>query len=296
MPDRDRTAEVTQTVPGDTHRARPRHLRPFSDEYYRRIRARISDTSTRVCERIETPAGYLVDVRAGELLTIRLTDGPQIVNMFPFNSADPDERLWAHQTCLIEGLFLSRWSRLWGTMARLRPLMTIVEDTVTTRPTPEAPAAKHHPILGGAEVPALWRYEGGSPEVLSSWEQFGAALAPRGLGPELLMDDLCLFQKSAMADCWMRTLPSDALRGDRVVFFAEIDVTVLLALSPHVEGGLPAREVGSKPRVIEVSVSGFLEEPLPWPYPDMQYPDLSLYLDARGVRSREVAPTAIGAS
>jgi uncharacterized protein YcgI (DUF1989 family) len=87
-------------------------------------------------------------------------------------------------------------------------------------------------------------------------------------------------------------MPSEALPGDRVTLFAELDLTVLLALSPYVDGARGAGELdGVEPRPVEVTVHDQVAEPLAWPYPGDPYPDLSLYLDDNGVRSDEPGPT-----
>ncbi len=267
------------------------HSRPFDSAFYRGVADARSTAKQRVEQVVADPAGYRLDVKAGELLTVELIDGPQIVNMLAFNSDDPDERFWAHQTCLIDGLFLSRWSRLWGTMARLRPLMTVLEDTVATRPIDGVVAPKHHPVLGGAGTPAQWHYSGGGMSAMSSWAQFARGLEASGLGAELIVDNACLFQKSAVEGGRVTTYPSDALRGDRLTFFVEIDLAVLLALSPCLDGSDPPNQIRSSPRAVKVAVTEPVAEPLAWPYEGMGYPDLSLYLDSNGVRSTEATPT-----
>jgi uncharacterized protein YcgI (DUF1989 family) len=267
------------------------HSRPFDRDFYDRVEAASGSAAGRLEQVVSEPTGFTVEVDAGELLTVELVDGPQIVNMLAFNTHDPDERFWAHQTCLIDGLFLSRWSRLWGTMARLRPLMTVIEDTVATRPVPGAVAPKHHPVLGGAGTPAQWHYSAGAIAGVSTRTQFAHALAARDLVPELIVDDACLFQKSSVRGGWVTMHPSDALTRDRLTFFAEIDLTVMLALSPFLDGSTPPDQIRSSPRSIKVTVTERVAEPVGWPYEGMGYPDLSLYLNSEGVRSAEATPT-----
>jgi uncharacterized protein YcgI (DUF1989 family) len=267
------------------------HSRPFDRDYYRALRAHIGSADAHHAELVAAAEGHAVDVEAGALLSVELVEGPQIVNMFMFNPRDPDERFWAHQTCLIEGLFLTRWSRLWGTMARLRPMMTVLEDTVATRPLPGVVAPKHHPVLGGAGTPADWHYSGGRNGAVSTWEQFARALVARGLSHELIIDNACLFQKSGVEGDRVEIYASDALAGDRLTFFAEIDLTVIFALSPYVDGSRAPGSVQTSPRPIKVTVTESVAKPLAWPYEGMGYPDLSLYVDSNGVRSTDATPT-----
>lgn len=270
------------------------HPRPFDRGFYAQARDWLARRRVRHSETIDGFGGRVIDVRAGELLTFELPEQPQIVNLLPFNAADPDERFWAHETCLIEGLWLTRNSRLWGTMARFRPLMTVVEDTVTARPNPGWPLGKHHTVYGGWGTPRDWRFAGGSSEIPSTWEQFAAALEQRDLSPSLIKDDVCLFQKTAIdaVDHRLVMLSSDAVPGDRVTLFAEIDLAVLVAFSPYVDGSMPAEAVTSDslgPVCVQVSES--VAEPLAWPYGGMPYPDLALYLGPDGTRTTEVGPT-----
>jgi uncharacterized protein YcgI (DUF1989 family) len=86
----------------------------------------------------------------------------------------------------------------------------------------------------------------------------------------LLTQNVSLFQRSRI-DPGRQTieiLPSVAEGGDRVALFAEVDLCVLLALSPYVDGG-PA--VGD-PGAVRLEVTGPVAEPLGWPYEAAPYP------------------------
>ncbi len=254
---------------------------PLDKTYYQGLFARIGLADVRESRVLNSFDGACVSVGPGELLTIELLGGPQIVNLFVLNANDPGERLWL-QTLVREGLFLTRFSRLWGTMPRYRPLLTLLEDTVTTRPS-EVPFARHHPIFGGGGTPAHWRAAGGSAHVNTTWAQFASLLEELDIPVTMLKEDVCLFQKSALDGPTQRLiiLPSDALVGDRVVFFSEIALHALIALSPYLGGGVaPSALSGSEPFPVAVSVSDKVCDPLPWPYPDVPYPDLSRYSDS----------------
>ena len=234
------------------------------------------------------------EIKAGELLHLELLEGPQIVHLYPYNPNDPDERYWAQHTVTTEGLFLTRYGRLWGTMARHRPLLTILEDTVTPPRRAGGAFGGHHPCFSGTSIPARWKYAGGPEGVASGWEQMAALLEGRGLSPALIKDDACFFQKSRIDPYtqYVELLPSEAVKGDRVTLFAEIDLVVLLALSPFVDGSPPpANRKDVKPRAVRVTTMEKIAEPPGWPYPGIGYPDLSLYLDESGVRSDRPVPT-----
>jgi uncharacterized protein YcgI (DUF1989 family) len=225
---------------------------------------------------------------AGDAMRLTLLDGPQVINLFAFNRHDPDERLWL-QSIVREGLFLRPFSRVWGTMARHRPLMTMLEDSVVTRPS-TVPFAQHHPIFGGAETRENWRAAGGPSEIKSTWDQLAGLMEARGLSANLLKEDICIFQKAALEPSSQRLmiLPSDALAGDYVTFFAEIELVVLLALSPYRDFARPPSDTPPDPRRIEVGVLKHLADARPWPYDGLPVPDISRYVDREGRRLREL--------
>lgn len=271
------------------------HTRPLDLDFYEKLRFTYL-TSKGEPKRIPIPHGdgIAIDVQGGELVAFQLMEGPQIVNLFAYNPANPDERYWAHNTSSVEGAFLKRYSRLWGTMARFIPLLTVIEDTVVTKPSLGSISGKHHFAIGGWGTPADWSFGGGPPNVPTTWDRLTAALGERGHPPSLLKDEACLFQKTLIDERSQAQiiLPSDAISGDTMCFFVEIDLVLVVALSPYAAGGsLPSALDGST-RAVDFLSYGYVAEPLGWPYEGLAYPDLSLYLDDSGVRSDVPGPTA----
>lgn len=270
--------------------------KPLNQPFYSDLRAKVSETPPRFSTSLRDLRGMACEIRAGELLRVTLLEDAQIVHLFMFNRHDPDERYWAQTTFATETLFLTRYSRLWGSMARNRPMLTVLEDTVTPPRCPDWEYGRHHPLCSGTSVPIYWQCAGGPEGVPTAWEQMAALIEARGLDPRRILDkdDACLFQKSRIHPYsqHLEMLPSDALAGDRVTFFAEMDLVVLLALSPFVDGSPPAATAAEvRPRAVEISLSEQVAAPLPWPYPGVGYPDLSLYIDETGARSDEPVPT-----
>jgi uncharacterized protein YcgI (DUF1989 family) len=264
---------------------------PLDRSFYGGLAARLAEATVRSAWTLDGYTGLGVDVAAGELVTVELAEGAQIVGMLLFNLHDPDERFW-NQGSVREGLFLTRYTRLWGTMARYRPLATVLEDTVT--PGSDTPLGYHHPILSSLGTRAEWEWAGGTSTVRTTWEQLAALVAARGIDPFLISESIALFQKAMIMPYEQRLmiLASDAIRGDRLTFFAEIDLCILFALSPYLDGSRPPHELADpKPRSVVVTVTNEIATPLPWPYEGVPYPDLSLYLNENGVRSDVAEPT-----
>lgn len=270
------------------------HRRPIDLDFYRKLRIGLGNGMLKgPAVAVSRQSGTVVEAPAGSLVSFELTEGPQIVNVFFWNTRDPDERYWAEETMLIEGAYLQRYTRLWGTMARFRPLATVIDDTVVMLRRPGEPQAFHHFAHGGSGTPADWAARGGKRGIASTWERLVAAMETVRVSADHLTENASLFQKTAVdpVSQVLTILASDALAGDRVVWFTEIDLTLAIALSPYREGGIPVSELNGQTRPVVLRVERDVAEPLGWPYPGVAYPNLSLYLDETGVRSREVGPT-----
>ena len=276
------------------------HARPLDEDFYRGLRSKIVDQPL-VGSRQHLPAnaGLVVRVPAGSFVAFTLPEGRQIVNVFFWNSHDPDERYWAEETMLIEGSQLRTFTRLWGTMAKFRPLATVIDDTVVGLRHAGEPQSFHHFAHGGSGTPADWRHRGGKPGVPSTWERLSSAMEGAGVPAHLLTENVSLFQKTAIDPITqvLTILPSDAVPADRMVWFAEIDLTLAVAASPYGAGGTPLAELDGRTRDVVVEVRENVAKPLGWPYPGVAYPDLSLYDDpATGTRAHDVRATpGIGA-
>ena len=271
------------------------HPRPFERAFYEDLRLSMFDIEFSNRQIIRADGNdRVIAVRSGQIAVIRLIEAAQVVNLFVYNPADPDERLWVHETGLIEGVYLRRYSRLWGTMAKFRPLLTVLDESVVGRHHPGDPPARHHWIFGGWGTPRDWREFAGDSDVRSVWEQIRAALVAHNVSPSIITDDVCLFQKTAWDPVAHRAtvLRSDAVKGDWIAFFAEMDVHLVLALSPYGDGARERESLSrAEPASIAVDLTEWVREPLGWPYPEMAYPDLSLYEDERGRRTSEPTRT-----
>ncbi len=222
----------------------------------------------RLVQRVEIPkeSGRGFQVPRGHSVRIVCAEGPQIADIDFFNADDPQERLWANQTLNREGAHLTTFSRLWSNMPRFRPLMTIIEDTVQTVPT--NPGARHHIILGAHCNPYYWLVATGQPNHSSCYTNLVAAIAPFGLGPEHVHDNLNLFQKTRIDPGTSRyvTEASDAKPGDFVEFYAEMSILMAVSACPVGSGNFAAERGTSdtKPLAAEIYETGI--PPLPFAY------------------------------
>lgn len=242
------------------HYIRPEFPRPF----YERLRAARSEH--RLVEEFVIPevTGRAFVVKRGSTARFVTVEGPQIADVDVFNANDPAERLWANQTLNREGFWLTRFSRLWSNMPRFRPLMTIIEDTVRVPPGEES---YHHHIFGGHCNPFYWLLATGRPGHPSCYGNLVSAIEPFGLGPEQVHDNLNLFQKTTRDSRGMLdTVQSDAVAGDFVEFYAEMDVLVAVSLCPRGSGRTAPTDPVQDTHPLRIEIYETGTEPLEFTY------------------------------
>ena len=71
-----------------------------------------------------------IAVPAGSFLRITCPEGPQVGDLNLFNLKDLSERFYSGKTRALHGTHVTRGHRLWSCFPFLRPMATIVEDTL----------------------------------------------------------------------------------------------------------------------------------------------------------------------
>jgi uncharacterized protein YcgI (DUF1989 family) len=74
--------------------------------------------------------GRCFHVPAGHFFRVVCVDGPQVGDMNLWSAADPRERFYSGKTRALHGTHLTRGDRLWSSFPWLRPMATVVEDTL----------------------------------------------------------------------------------------------------------------------------------------------------------------------
>lgn len=230
--------------------------------------------------------GVVITLAPSDILRLTVIERAQVVHMYAWNPDDPDERIWTNETSSKEDAFLAVDHRIWGTMARFRPLLTVVEDSVGARQVPGDGQGRHHFVLGGWETPFAWAVGGGNPEIPTTWHRFRALLDAAGVDPVLYRDHVSLFQRVMvdMSTQHFDVVGSDAQAGDRLAFFAEIPLAVALVPSPYREGGTWPADLDGTTNPVRWEILHVDVPPPGWPYPGVPYPDLTRYVDKRGHR------------
>lgn len=69
-------------------------------------------------------------VPAGHFFRVTSVEGPQVGDLNLWSAADPRERFYSGKTRALHGTHLTRGDRLWSSFPWLRPMATVVEDTL----------------------------------------------------------------------------------------------------------------------------------------------------------------------
>lgn len=69
-------------------------------------------------------------VSAGQFFRISCVDGPQVGDLNLWNAADLSERFYSGKTRALHGTHLTTGDRMWSGFATLRPMATIIADTL----------------------------------------------------------------------------------------------------------------------------------------------------------------------
>lgn len=68
--------------------------------------------------------------KAGQMIRIRSIEGPQVGDLNLWNAKDLSERFYSGKTRALHGTHVTRGHRLWSSFPTLRPMATIVADTL----------------------------------------------------------------------------------------------------------------------------------------------------------------------
>lgn len=182
-------------------------------------------------QRFEVPVreGRAWAVPAGSVVRISIVDGAQVGDLNVWNLHNPRERFWAARTRQLQRGSVTTYDRLWSTLPYLRPMMTVIVDTLAEHPD----AAVIHDLLGTRCDPYVNRMLAGEDFDYHCHSNLVRAVQPFGLTEFDVHDVLNVFQLAGLNDrtqYFMTECP--ARPGDYLEFFAEIDVLCALSTCP----------------------------------------------------------------
>lgn len=183
--------------------------------------------------------GRAWEVPAGHIFRISTADGPQVGDLNIWNRHDPRERMWASRTRQLQGAHVSTYDRLWSTLPFMRPLTTIIADSLADYGIDEH-GARVHDLLGTRCDPYINKLLTGEDFDHHCHSNLTRAVLPYGLTEFDVHDVLNVFQATGLNSddkYFMKASPSK--KGDYIEFFAEIDLLCAVSACPGGDLSLP---------------------------------------------------------
>lgn len=204
----------------------------FDRELYARVAAE-TGRRRRIHDHIVPPrTGYAFTAPAGSVVRLTTVEGPQVGDLNLWNLNNPRERFWAARTRQLQGAHVTAFDRLWSCLPYLRPLATIIADTLPTEPTENG--GRCHDLLGSRCDPYLYKLLDDRDFDVTCHNNLTRAVAPFHLTELDVHDVLNVFQVTGLDPIheiyFME--PSPARKGDHFEFLAEIDLLCALSACP----------------------------------------------------------------
>lgn len=179
-----------------------------------------------------------VEVPAGSFLRITSVEGAQVGDLNLFNANDLSERFYSGKTRALHGTHVSTGERLWSCFPHLRPMATIVNDTLDWYGI-DGFGGSVHDVIGTRCDPYTGRLLQGNDYHHCCHSNLTRALADH-LGVTVqeaephVHDVLNVFMCTGFTrDTGQYFMKASPVRpGDYIEFFAEIDLLAVLSACP----------------------------------------------------------------
>ncbi len=102
-------------------------LPPADMDRYRALRAGLKPLSTTL---VPAREARCFNVPAGHVFRIHSVEGPQVGDLNLWNAHDLSERFYSGKTRALHGTHLSTGDRMWSSFPHLRPMATVIHDTL----------------------------------------------------------------------------------------------------------------------------------------------------------------------
>ena len=225
--------------------------------------ARLADASGRelVLEHVvPVRSGFAFEAPAGSVIRFSTVDGPQVLDVNLWSSTDPRERFWAARTRQMYGSHVTVGDRLWSSLPFLRPLATIVADTIAYGIDEDG--AGCHDLLGTRCDPYVTSVLSGTDYDYCCHSNLVRAVLPFGLTELDVHDVINVFQVTGLMPgederYFMKTCPAKV--GDHFELFCETDLLCAVSTCPGGDLSVPlwGPEAGAKPCCHPIGVEVF---------------------------------------
>jgi uncharacterized protein YcgI (DUF1989 family) len=204
----------------------------FDRDLYARLAAETGRRRTIHAHIVPPRTGYAWTAPAGSVVRLTTVEGPQVGDLNLWNLNNPREHFWAARTRQLQGAHVTTFDRLWSCLPYLRPLATIIADTLSTEPTENG--GRCHDLLGSRCDPYLYKLLDDRDFDVTCHNNLTRAVAPFHLTELDVHDVLNVFQVTGLDPVheiyFME--PSPARKGDHFEFLAEIDLLCALSACP----------------------------------------------------------------
>ena len=202
---------------------------------YRSARAGASKTGEVL---VQPREGGCCHVPAGGFFRISSVEGPQVGDLNLWNAHNLDERFYSGKTRAIHGTHITTGERMWSNLPYLRPMATIIEDTLGWYGMDEF-GGSIHDVIGTRCDPYTHHLLAGDDYHHCCHSNLSRALADQTGRPleevEMQVHDvLNLFMCTGFTrDTGQYFMKASPVRpGDYIEFFAEIDLLGALSACP----------------------------------------------------------------
>lgn len=177
-------------------------------------------------------SGRAWTVPEGHLVRISTPEGPQVGDLNIWNLHNPRERFWAARTRQLHGSHVSTYDRLWSCLPYLRPMVTIIADSLSDYGVDEW-GGRCHDLLGTRCDPYVNHILSGDSYDYHCHSNLTRAVLPYGLIEFDVHDVINLFQVTGLdkdGRYFMEACP--AKKNDYIEFFAEQPLLMALSTCP----------------------------------------------------------------
>jgi len=214
-----------------------------NERFYHRI---AQDASIRQLRRelvIPKETGKAFLLKRGQILRVIDIEGPQVADFNAFNREDPREMFWSGRTRLLQKAHLTVGHQLWSTPPKMRPMFTIIEDTVEHLPLPHGAAS--HDLIYSRCNERLFEVVNGEKGRPNCQDNMAGAVREFGLTPDFIHDAFNIFMTTGIDDeDRLFFLEPDAKKGDHLDLYAEMDAIVAVSACPGGCSGPQNKPVG----------------------------------------------------
>ncbi|QPH19642.1 hypothetical protein C2857_004930 [Epichloe festucae Fl1] len=189
-------------------------------------------------------SGRAWEAPAGSIVRISTPEGPQVGDLNIWNRHNPRERFWASRTKQLHASHVSTHDRLWSNLPYMRPLATIIHDSLDWYGV-DRHGGRVHDLLGTRCDPYVSAVlVGGGQYDFHCHSNLTRAVREFGLEESDVHDVLNIFQVTGLDEDGRYFMnPCPAQSGDCIEFLAEQHL--LMALSTCPGGDLSAWGFGS---------------------------------------------------